>query len=30
VDVAKLYSWPKGQPSQFNEGDGKSGAYLTL
>jgi len=24
VDVAKLYQWPKGQPSQFND----SGAYL--
>jgi hypothetical protein len=24
VDVAKLYSWPKGQPGQFND----SGAYL--
>jgi len=28
VDVAKLYQWPKGQPSQFNEGDGSSGAWL--
>ncbi len=28
VDVAKLYQWPKGQPSQFNEGDGSSGAFL--
>ena len=28
VNVAKLYSWPKGQPSQFNDGDGKSGAFL--
>jgi cytochrome b6-f complex iron-sulfur subunit len=28
VDVARLYQWPKGQPSQFNEGDGSSGAYL--
>jgi len=28
VDVAKLYQWPKGQPSQFNDGDGTSGAYL--
>jgi len=28
VDVAKLYQWPKGQPSQFNEGDGTSGAWL--
>ena len=25
VDVAKLYSWPKGQPSQFND----PGAFLT-
>src|SRR5712692_634284 len=29
VDVSRLYQWPKGQPSQFNEGDGRSGAYLT-
>jgi cytochrome b6-f complex iron-sulfur subunit len=28
VDVSKLYQWPKGQPSQFNEGDGASGAWL--
>ncbi|HET7441920.1 MAG TPA: Rieske 2Fe-2S domain-containing protein, partial [Terriglobales bacterium] len=28
VDVAKLYQWPKGQPSQFNEGDGTNGAWL--
>jgi cytochrome b6-f complex iron-sulfur subunit len=28
VDVAKLYQWPKGQPTQFNEGDGSSGAWL--
>jgi cytochrome b6-f complex iron-sulfur subunit len=28
VDVSKLYQWPKGQPSQFNEGDGMSGAWL--
>jgi cytochrome b6-f complex iron-sulfur subunit len=28
VNVAKLYSWPKGQPSEFNDGDGKSGAFL--
>jgi cytochrome b6-f complex iron-sulfur subunit len=28
VDVAKLYQWPKGQPTQFNEGDGASGAWL--
>jgi cytochrome b6-f complex iron-sulfur subunit len=28
VDVAKLYQWPKGQPSQFNEGDGSNGAWL--
>jgi len=28
VDVAKLYQWPKGQPSQFNDGDGASGAWL--
>jgi cytochrome b6-f complex iron-sulfur subunit len=28
VDVSKLYQWPKGQPSQFNDGDGTSGAYL--
>jgi cytochrome b6-f complex iron-sulfur subunit len=28
VDVSKLYSWPKGQPSQFNDGDGSSGAWL--
>jgi cytochrome b6-f complex iron-sulfur subunit len=28
VDVAKLYQWPKGQPSQFNEGDGATGAWL--
>ena len=28
VDVSKLYSWPKGQPSQFNDGDGASGAWL--
>jgi len=28
VDVAKLYQWPKGQPSQFNEGDGSKGAWL--
>ena len=24
VDVAKLYSWPKGQPTQFND----AGAFL--
>ena len=29
VDVSKLYQWPKGQPSQFSEGDGNSGAFLT-
>jgi cytochrome b6-f complex iron-sulfur subunit len=29
VNVAKLYSWPKGQPSQFNDGDGKNGAFLS-
>ena len=28
VDVSKLYQWPKGQPSQFSEGDGNNGAYL--
>jgi cytochrome b6-f complex iron-sulfur subunit len=28
VDVSKLYQWPKGQPSQFNEGDGATGAWL--
>ncbi len=28
VDAAKLYQWPKGQPSQFNEGDGTDGAWL--
>jgi hypothetical protein len=28
VDVAKLYQWPKGQPSQFNDGDGATGAWL--
>ncbi len=28
VDVAKLYQWPKGQPTQFNEGDGTDGAWL--
>ena len=28
VDVSKLYQWPKGQPSQFSEGDGTSGAWL--
>src|SRR5262245_37559623 len=28
VDVSKLYQWPKGQPSRFNEGDGSSGAWL--
>jgi len=28
VDVSKLYQWPKGQPSHFNEGDGSSGAWL--
>jgi cytochrome b6-f complex iron-sulfur subunit len=28
VDVSKLYQWPKGQPSHFNEGDGTSGAWL--
>jgi cytochrome b6-f complex iron-sulfur subunit len=28
VDVSKLYQWPKGQPSQFNEGDGTDGAWL--
>ena len=28
VDVSRLYQWPKGQPSQFNEGDGSSGAWL--
>src|SRR5437764_76270 len=28
VDVSKLYQWPKGQPSQFNEGDGSTGAWL--
>jgi cytochrome b6-f complex iron-sulfur subunit len=30
VDVSKLYSWPKGQPSHFNDGDGNKGAYLTV
>jgi cytochrome b6-f complex iron-sulfur subunit len=30
VNVAKLYQWPKGQPSQFNEGDGHSGAFLSV
>jgi cytochrome b6-f complex iron-sulfur subunit len=30
VDVAKLYQWPKGQASQFNEGDGTSGAWLKV
>ena len=30
VDVSKLYSWPKGQPSHFNDGDGNSGAFLTV
>lgn len=29
VDTSKLYSWPKGQQSHFNDGDGKSGAFLT-
>jgi len=29
VNVAKLYSWPKGQPTQFNEGAGKNGAFLS-
>ena len=28
VDVSHLYQWPKGQPSQFNEGDGTNGAWL--
>ena len=28
VDVSKLYQWPKGQPTQFNEGDGTDGAWL--
>lgn len=28
VDVSKLYQWPKGQPSQFGEGDGTTGAWL--
>ena len=28
VDVARLYQWPKGQPTQFNEGDGTTGAWL--
>ena len=30
VNVAKLYQWPKGQPTQFNEGDGHSGAFLSV
>ena len=30
VDVSKLYSWPKGQPSKFNEGDGSDGAWLKV
>jgi cytochrome b6-f complex iron-sulfur subunit len=29
VDTSKLYSWPKGQPSHFNDGDGTNGAFLT-
>ena len=28
VDVSKLYQWPKGQPSHFNDGDGSTGAWL--
>ena len=28
VDVSKLYQWPKGQPSHFNDGDGTTGAWL--
>jgi cytochrome b6-f complex iron-sulfur subunit len=28
VDVSKLYSWPKGQPTHFDDGDGNSGAWL--
>jgi cytochrome b6-f complex iron-sulfur subunit len=28
VDVSKLYQWPKGQPTMFNEGDGTDGAWL--
>jgi cytochrome b6-f complex iron-sulfur subunit len=30
VDVSKLYSWPKGQPSHFNDGDGNKGAFLNV
>ncbi len=30
VNVAKLYSWPKGQPSQFGDGDGTTGAWLRV
>jgi len=30
VNVAKLYQWPKGQPTQFNDGDGHNGAFLSL
>ncbi|HEX3323209.1 MAG TPA: Rieske 2Fe-2S domain-containing protein [Terriglobales bacterium] len=30
VDVSKLYSWPKGQPSQFDQGDGATGAWLKV
>lgn len=30
VDVAKLYQQPKGLATQFNEGDGSSGAYLRV
>jgi hypothetical protein len=30
VDVSKLYSWPKGQPSQFDQGDGSTGAWLKV
>jgi cytochrome b6-f complex iron-sulfur subunit len=28
VDVSRLYQWPKGQQSQFNDGDGSTGAWL--
>jgi len=30
VDVSKLYQQPKGLATQFNEGDGSSGAYLRV
>ena len=30
VDTSRLYQQPKGQPTQFNTGDGKNGAYVSV